>query len=217
MQEAEEEAARFRTRVAPHRVYADFLPPAEHAALLAWALAEGDRFIPSKVRSGRADAKVRRSLSLRDLGSAGSDLKTRLTALVPHMLADLRMAPFDVSRIELELISHGDGDYFRRHIDTMAGEFGADRAISAIYYFHRAPKGYSGGELRLYGFLGGDDAPFVDIEPAQNSLLVFPAWAPHEVRPIVCASGERADARFSVNCWLYRRREASPAAPARNG
>jgi Rps23 Pro-64 3,4-dihydroxylase Tpa1-like proline 4-hydroxylase len=204
--------ARLRSRVAPHRVYPDFLSDEEHAALLGWAIAEIERYVPSRVRGGGERPDVRRSLSLRDLGATASALKARLRALAPRMLADLRMTPFEVAGIELELISHGDGDYFHRHIDTMTGgEASADRAITAIYYFHRPPRAFGGGALRLYGLLGGDHPPFADIEPAQNTLLAFPAWAPHEVTPVSCPSGARADSRFSVNCWLYRRRTGAPS------
>jgi Rps23 Pro-64 3,4-dihydroxylase Tpa1-like proline 4-hydroxylase len=79
--------------------------------------------------------------------------------------------------------------------------------LSGVYYFHRRPKAFAGGELRLHAI--GDPDRFVDIEPVHNALLVFPAWAPHEVRPISCPSGAFVDARFAVNCWFYARREVA--------
>lgn len=206
MEAVGEGQARFMTQPAPHRVYPALLAADELAALLDWALADFGRYEPSQVRAGLRP-EVRRSLSLRDLGPARPLLDARLGALTPQLFADLGVAPFDVAKIEYELISHGDGDRFHRHVDTMSrAEATADRAISAVYYFHREPKGFSGGALRLYGF-GGDDGPFVDVEPAQNSLLAFPAWAPHEVLPVSCPSGDRADSRLSINCWFYRRRK----------
>ena len=82
------------------------------------------------------------------------------------------------------------------------------RALSGVYYLHRAPKGFSGGALRFYAI--GDANRFVDVEPVHNSLLVFPSWAPHEVMPISCPTGAFMDSRFAVNCWLHRR--SAPAA-----
>ena len=46
--------------------------------------------------------------------------------------------------------------------------------------------------------------PHLDVAPEKDSLLIFPSWALHEVMPVVCPSGEFADSRFSVNCWVWR-------------
>jgi Rps23 Pro-64 3,4-dihydroxylase Tpa1-like proline 4-hydroxylase len=74
--------------------------------------------------------------------------------------------------------------------------------LSGVYYFHRLPKPFSGGALRLHAI--GDESRFADIEPACDTLVVFPAWAPHEVLPVRCPSGAFMDSRFSINCWAYR-------------
>jgi Rps23 Pro-64 3,4-dihydroxylase Tpa1-like proline 4-hydroxylase len=76
--------------------------------------------------------------------------------------------------------------------------------LSGVYYFHRRPRAFTGGELRLYAI--GDPDRFVDIEPTHNTLLVFPSWAPHEVRPVSCPTGQFMDSRFAINCWLHARR-----------
>jgi Rps23 Pro-64 3,4-dihydroxylase Tpa1-like proline 4-hydroxylase len=47
------------------------------------------------------------------------------------------------------------------------------------------------------------DAPFHDVEPLHNSLVVFPAWLPHEVLKVSCPSGRFADSRFAINCWFH--------------
>ncbi|HEY1753339.1 MAG TPA: 2OG-Fe(II) oxygenase [Caulobacteraceae bacterium] len=190
----------------PHRVYADFLTAGEHAALLDWTLASEARFIASRLRDRVVNPEVRRSLSLRELGRSGEALTGRLAAEAETFVRDLRVSPFALGRIELELIAHGDGDRFARHIDTFTGQQlpGRARVLSCVYYFHREPKGFADGALRIHAFGDADAGGFVDIEPRQNTLLVFPAWAPHEVRPVSCPSGAFADARFSVNCWLHR-------------
>jgi SM-20-related protein len=204
-----EAKVRMRRPMPPHRVYADFLAPDENAALLAWALANQDRFEPSQVKGKRVAPDVRRSLSLRDLGPTADVLRTRLKALAPAMVKDLRTTPFELRKVELELIAHRHEDKFGRHIDTFTGAdvgAGGGRVLSCVYYFHREPKAFEGGALRLHAFGPEEDAEFVDIEPRQNTLLAFPAWAPHEVRAVSCPSDAFADARFSVNCWLHRAR-----------
>jgi Rps23 Pro-64 3,4-dihydroxylase Tpa1-like proline 4-hydroxylase len=44
----------------------------------------------------------------------------------------------------------------------------------------------------------------VTIAPEQNTLLVFPSSLGHEVTPVTQATGNFADFRFVVNCWLHR-------------
>ena len=70
---------------------------------------------------------------------------------------------------------------------------GEDRVISAVYYFHNLPKGFSGGRLRLFRFgsdpADHDDGDNIAIEPIDNSLLVFPSWAQHGVERVSCPSG----------------------------
>src|SRR5262249_43378463 len=128
--------------------------------------------------------------------------------LVPRLIAELGITSLVPSNhIELELVAHGNGAFFKRHIDTFTGAAANDkskRLISGVYYFHSEPKAFSGGVLRLYRFgrvENGDD--FIDIQPEQNVLVAFPSWAPHEVLPVTCPSGRFADARFSVNCWIH--------------
>ena len=68
-----------------------------------------------------------------------------------------------------------------------------------VYYFHRQPRCFTGGRLRLFD-LGGERS--IDIEPVHDSLLVFPSYARHEVETISCPDGAFADGRFAVNMWL---------------
>ncbi len=191
-----------------------FLPETVHANLLAFALASQDRFTPTSVR--KADVKiidhsVRQSLRCADkLGPYEADFTAAVQSRLPQLCAAAGIAPFHVAATELELAAHGDGGFYKVHYDTFTHEARADgqsdRVLSAVYYFHREPAGFSGGELQLHRFGGGAAAR---IAPRNNRLLVFPSIAPHEVLPIACASGEFADYRFSVNCWLHRARLVS--------
>ena len=113
---------------------------------------------------------------------------------------------FDPARIELEMVAHGDGAFFLRHADTVIRrEMTSYRAISAVYYFHRLPKSFSGGVLRLHS-IGSKEGSFVDIEPTNDRLIFFPSWFPHEVTPVICPSGRFEDSRFSINCWIYTKK-----------
>ena len=211
--------------IPPHRLYRDFLPEEEHDALLADAIAWEPALRPSQLLYGKVDGTIRSSRGF-SLSAAGDPvaskwprevkkwrdtLRERLTARMPDLCAGAGMKPFPVSAIELELVVYGDGARFDAHCDTVrAGEGkSSDRLVTCVYYFHASPKGFSGGALRLHRFGTSESRPgdFVDVEPERNSLLVFPAWATHEVTPVHCSGGAFRDSRFALNCWLHRRRE----------
>lgn len=176
--------------------------------LLAYALAEEPRFRPALVdrqdQPPARDANVRVSATLPDLGAFGPLFEARMRELLPRLLAELRMSPFELARIELELAAHGDGAFFTRHVD--AERLGNTRMISVVYYAHARPKGFTGGALRLHPLVTPPGGGHTDVAPDHNRLVAFPSWAPHEVLPVSCPSGRFADSRFAVNCWLHRRR-----------
>jgi Rps23 Pro-64 3,4-dihydroxylase Tpa1-like proline 4-hydroxylase len=126
--------------------------------------------------------------------------------MAPSLIDEFRVSPSLVGSVELELVAHYDGAFLKRHMDTSTGldwDAKGVRLLSAVYYLHRLPRAFSGGCLRLFPFgASGEDDGFLDIEPEHNTLIVFPSWAEHEVRPICCPSGEFADSRFSINIWL---------------
>ncbi|MES2444582.1 MAG: 2OG-Fe(II) oxygenase [Pseudomonadota bacterium] len=197
-------------RVPPHLMRRDFLAAGEHAALRDWALGQEHDLAPSTV--GGAGAVVegtRNSMRLRSaLPRESSDaLSGRVLGALPELLDGLGLAPFPVESVVLSLVVYNDGAFYRRHVDTATGGRDAGkRMLTGVYYFHREPQGYSGGALRLHPLSAPPEgeAPFVDIAPAQNSLAVFPSWAPHEVRPVACPSGRYEDSRFAINCWVRR-------------
>ena len=45
-------------------------------------------------------------------------LRQRLLDFVPTLIGDLRVTPFEPSKVELELVANNDGAFFKRHIDT---------------------------------------------------------------------------------------------------
>jgi len=197
-----------RSFLLPHHVLPGFLQAAEVERLLAHVAAHESAFVATRVGppgDGRVNPALRVSASLVDLGEFRALLEARLRGMTEALIAALRVSPFVTTRVELELVAHGDGAFYLRHTDTgwAAGQ-PQIRVISGVYYFHRQPQGFAGGALRLHAI--GDADRFVDVEPVHNTLVVFPSWAPHEVRPVSCPSGQFMDSRFAINCWLYARR-----------
>ena len=190
----------------PWLVRSDLLAPDEHRDLLDWAVDNAARFVPAALDKGLIDPAIRRALCLRDLGPFSDLFDRYVRAMVPELIRQLRVTPFIAGDIELELAAHNEGAHFALHGDLYTGRSSAmgSRMLSAVYYFHQMPKGFSGGHLRLHriGAVPGDLG--VEIAPDHNSLVVFPSWAPHEVLTVHCPSGAFADSRFAVNCWIYR-------------
>jgi Rps23 Pro-64 3,4-dihydroxylase Tpa1-like proline 4-hydroxylase len=212
MSELEHSAPRIRM-MPPYSVYRGFLDSVAHASLLAWALENATKFKTSLVLRGfeqdeaRDDPSVRKSLRVSDFGPMMAVFRQRLLDFIPTLIADLRVTPFEPSKVELELVANNDGAFFKQHIDTFMGEArqASDRVLSTVYYFHAEPKAFSGGALRLYSLdTKEDEGNFADVQPEQNMLLAFPSWALHEVLPVNCPSRRFSDSRFNVNCWVHR-------------
>ncbi len=207
--------------LAPRYLVIDgFLGEEAADTLLAQMLAGAGNFTPSLVWRGDRFAEnhdVRSSLRLP--GRVGVDLEGFTAAMVARadeLREAIGMPPFAIFHAERSVVAHGDGDYYRPHIDTLTQPGGGApdsvRMMSCVYYLNAQPPGFTGGELALHR-LGGPAAsePAAVIEPRHDRLAVFPSFVPHEVLPIACPSGRFEDSRFSVNCWLHRAR-AQPSA-----
>lgn len=166
----------------------------------------------------RVDPAVRIALTAKDLGPVRAQLERRLLETLPQVMAATGAGGAEPKSLELELAAHGDGAHFRRHVDLPLGrgrrplgaKRGEDRVISAVLYFHKEPKRFSGGVLRLFRFgadhgdAAEDPANYVEVEPLQNSLVVFPSWVAHEVRTVRCPNNQFEHFRFALNCWYCR-------------
>lgn len=203
-----------RVLMPPYLVLLGFLDESTVAGLLDHARSRRADFTPTRLGSKAVDPAIRVSTGLRELGGYRQIIKTKILALVPSLIAKLGVTPFENPKLETELVAHGDGAFYKRHIDTRTGnneEVNHIRVLSGVYYFHAEPKAFVGGALRLYAIGGEQRENFVDIEPLSNSLLVFPSWVPHEVLPVSCPSKQFINSRFAINCWVRRRK--TPAAP----
>lgn len=200
----------------------DFLSEPEHQGLLEWAASNSDVFKPAKVfkagkREFQLDPERRIAGRTTKIGPLEPLLRDRFLAVLPELMAVTGVSGPEPTSLELEMTAYQNGAYFRPHRDISIGpsrdpigaQQGEDRILSAIYYFHSQPKAFSGGELRLFGFGSvpqpdEKDREYIDVEPLRNSLVAFPSWAPHEVRPVVSPTNNFADSRFALNCWYCR-------------
>jgi SM-20-related protein len=193
----------------------EFFAPAEVTALRAFAESHEAEFVASEVlddhEAGHRDEQVRRSRVLFDVTGIYPLVTERVLASYPWVMARLHQEPFEVRDIELQVTSSGDGEWFRAHRDSGHGAV-ASRTLTFVYYCHREPRSFTGGELRMFGPVPEDRdvddpdvrAQAVTIVPPQNSVVFFPSHYLHEVMPVHCPSQRFADSRLTVNGWLHR-------------
>lgn len=192
----------------PYLQVHDFLGAADNAWLLDDTLARKADFKQSRVvkEDGTVvDPKVRISSNMTASDMVRGMVDKAMGRNQPRINEALAQGEFTPTKLEMEIAAHNHGAFFTTHVDTMIhGETKTKykRVISGVYYFFRDPKGFTGGTFRMHSIMGhGAEGTYVDIEPQNDMLLVFPSWLPHEVLPVDCPSGAFADSRFAINCW----------------
>jgi Rps23 Pro-64 3,4-dihydroxylase Tpa1-like proline 4-hydroxylase len=194
---------------APAVILDEFLSPEELAGLISFTLGSWRKFSPSEVLRydgvSLIDGKHRRSRVLFDLGPYHWLFHTRLLTFLPYVLARLMIRPFGVSSVEMQLTGTNHNEFFRPHTDNDGVEKGG-RQITFVYFFHREPRGFGGGELRIFNTRTepSHPVPYRLVCPLQNQVVFFQSSYLHEILPVVCPSGRFADSRFTVNGWYHR-------------
>ncbi|MEU3693816.1 2OG-Fe(II) oxygenase [Streptomyces narbonensis] len=185
-----------------------FLGERTAGLLLERAIAStGDRLKPSLVRDRELAPDLRKSRSCPDFQA-------------PELLAaidDVREAVEHTLGVDCRytepsygLNVHNDGDFYRPHQDTSAA-YAPRRLLTFVYYLHRTPRPFGGGELRVFDAAlplhtettgAWEERTWRDWEPEHDSIVFFLPTAWHEVRPVVCPGRQHEDSRFAINGWL---------------
>lgn len=189
----------------------EFLAPFEFTALRAFARAHEAAFSASHVihgnDAGQVDDSHRRSRVLYDLGPFHALMGARIRQVLSHVAWRLGLPEFPVQSLELQLTASNDGDFFRPHCDNGDAQV-QSRTLTFVYFAHREPCPFEGGELRVYGIdtqTGEPDASRQQaIRPAANAIAFFPSDRLHEITPVRCPGGGFMDSRFTLNGWLHR-------------
>ena len=137
-------------------------------------------------------------------------LAPKIRRLVPEVLARLRMEGIDRYRIEMSMRVYPTGGFYRAHTDSGShsdAAFGA-RKLSFVYFFHREPSRFSGGDLLLYDTdTDTGDCSYGDfsrIVPLRDSIVFFPSACWHQVTPVQCETDDFGDGRWVVNGHVRR-------------
>jgi Rps23 Pro-64 3,4-dihydroxylase Tpa1-like proline 4-hydroxylase len=183
-----------------------FLSGSEVAWLMELVFAAETRFVPAGVSDNKED--YRHSFMLGAPDALKKLFVAKITAAMPEVMPQLRLGQFALGAIDCQVTASVDGSYFKIHTDAGVNET-YRRQFSYVYYFNREPKGFTGGELRIYddtirnGKLAATES-FQVIEPRHNSIVFFQAAVMHEVMPVHVPSKQFRDSRFTVNGWIER-------------
>ena len=191
----------------------EFLAPQELEELTRFTLEHEADFSASEVVSPGRDGGIvnyehRRSCVLMDLGQHQDVMLERIKAALPQVLNKLGMEEFSIAGVEAQVTASNDGDFFHFHSDNGSDRV-ASRHLTFVYFFHREPRQFEGGELRIHDARleeGGyvSEGTYQTIAPQQNQVVFFPCELLHEITPVNCASQRFADSRFTLNGWLRR-------------
>jgi hypothetical protein len=193
---------------APFVVTDGHLPSDQHEEILHLACEHIASMHPARVGDDhRVDVVARSSwrllhntLELKLPWFAGH-IKSRLESVVRQ----LGMRDFDCGEIELQMIAHLSGGFYKIHRDN-SGDSMCGRTISFSYYFYRQPKSFSGGDLLLYDTdldTGKFGATFTRIVPDDNRIVFFPSSFCHQVTTVRIVKPDATFGRFALTGWVH--------------
>ena len=191
----------------------EFLAPQELEELTRFALEHEADFHASEVYSlsvqnGVINDDYRRSRVLMDLGEQQDRIVARIKSVLPQVLEKFGMEEFTIADVEAQITASNDGDFFHLHDDN-GSEGVSSRHLTFVFFFHREPRHFEGGELRIHDAHLHEgryliDGTYQTIVPRQNQIVFFPCELQHEITAVKCPSQLFADSRFTLNGWLRR-------------
>ncbi len=182
----------------------DFLTPDLINALYRYTLDNKDKFREANIDSNNPyyAPDKRATMVLDDLEQHKSLFVNFLYDNFDSFCKILEISSFKISKIEIKITNHVDGGFFRTHADNTAlfGESG--RVISWLYYFHRQPIQFDGGDLFAFDTdienQSYKDGSFTKIEAKHNRFVLMPSCYYHTVSPTTLPSGNFDDGRMAV-------------------
>lgn len=193
-------------RPVPFVVIDSFLSAEEHDELLRMTDGLRESFKPSPV--GNNDAKspnIRKSQLVSKIENEEfvSWFAKRITEALAKTRQRLLIDSFNTSKVELQITTHTDGDFYWKHSDVGVEGSGTERRrISLVYYYHWQPKAFEGGDFLLHDLNRPTELGLTRIEPADNSMVFFPSEYLHEFTPVHCQGDDFRGGRFTVNGWV---------------
>lgn len=140
---------------------------------------------------------------VRIIKQATNSITEKVIEILPSIFKSLGIQAFPVSHIPLSIINGFDGHTGIPHTDESGGRY----KISILYYLHKNPKEFKGGDLELYetdlkSTKGYKEVPFAKINHEDNQLIIFPSEVYHGVTDVVMESDNFEDGRFVIVGFL---------------
>jgi Rps23 Pro-64 3,4-dihydroxylase Tpa1-like proline 4-hydroxylase len=182
----------------------DFLPASFHETLVPFTISMEGELTPAMVGNDQYAPDRRESLELRDASEVQARFAKHVRQFLVEISGRLHVPSFQLGRLEAKLRVYLDGHFFRLHMDNPSNSpTSCNRQISYVYFYHRMPRGYTGGDLLLFDTdLAANQfttSGFTRIQPVDNSIVFFPSGVYHSVVPVTCTSKRIADSRFVIN------------------
>jgi Rps23 Pro-64 3,4-dihydroxylase Tpa1-like proline 4-hydroxylase len=197
---------------APFVLLKNVIPAEFHRTLLPLVVSVKDTLVPATVGNDEYRPDSRESLDLPNplQWDVTKRFRATLRRALPNLLPRLNVPAFEAGALEFKLRVYKDGHFFRTHSDVAAHvEDSRMRRVSFVYFFHKTPRPYTGGDLLLFD---SDIAEgrfntgcFTRIVPEDNALVVFPSPYYHCVVPLRTATADFTDSRFVINGHLSAR------------
>lgn len=186
---------------APFVLFNHFLDRVANQALLDESISKQANFTQTEINKLDPTGKTgRTNLVNYDVGVAGELMRVLVAEKLPLICERLNVPNIALKFIHLKLASYLHGDFFHAHQDN--GHNHPDRKISFVYYFHREPKPYQGGDLLLYDTRMAPCAYvrslYTRIIPQNNDAIFFPSEYFHEVVPVESSNRHFASSRFTM-------------------
>ena len=202
----------------------NFLAPMQCERLSILATERSARFAPARTGKKGAtnvdpEARITLESDHRTLQAFRPWFILKIRGVVPEVLARLRMEDIGRYGIRMDMRVYLTGGFYRAHTD---GWYDPDhpRKLSFVYFFHREPRRFSGGDLLLYDTdadtADRSFAAFSRIVPLRNSIVFFPSVSWHQVTHVQCETNDFQDGRWAVNGHLWQR-DGDAAADRRAG
>lgn len=180
----------------------NFLNQEDNQSILDYAISHRKNFQSSCVTT---EAKNYRKSKVLYEFPQKKEFLNKLKYFVPIVAESLWLGIMDFTKIECQLTSHQDGDFFKVHTDT--NKYCESRILTYVYYFYKEPQSFASGDLIIYDSLlkkyPEAASTFQVVKPVNNSLVFFDSKCFHEVLPVRVPSRLFEDNRFTINGWIH--------------
>ena len=167
------------------------------------------QFKHSQLGDENTDTEYRKShvLSQKELKPITSWFSEKLDTILPSIFERLQMEPFNVNQKEIQLTVHKNKAFYKVHTDSADEDYYKNRHLTFVYYFHKLPKLFEGGEILLFDtdtINNSYTTQHTKITPSNNSIIFFPSNYYHQVTPVHLKSNKLKNGRFTINGWVHK-------------